>query len=154
VAGGSSTTFNAFIPTNGVSYLVGNKINLSSVTGFTPTDHNTLTGRTDADSHPASAITYTPSTNLASTEVQAALTTLADRTTKYSAALSWTGAGPYTMAITAATHGKGLNVLVQVRETVADVSYDVALDSIAVDDATGDVTLTSSENITGKVVIL
>jgi hypothetical protein len=58
-AGGSTTTFNARIPTNGVSYIVGTRAGLTSVTGFTPTDHNTLTGRADADSHPASAITGT-----------------------------------------------------------------------------------------------
>jgi len=58
-AGGSTTTFNAMIPTNGVSYIVGTRAGLTSLTGFTPTDHNTLTGRSDADSHPASAITGT-----------------------------------------------------------------------------------------------
>jgi len=57
--GGSTTTFNARIPTNGVSYIVGTRAGLTSLTGFTPTDHNTLTGRSDADSHPASAITGT-----------------------------------------------------------------------------------------------
>jgi hypothetical protein len=76
VAGGSGTTFNAFIPTNGVSYLVGNKMNLTSVSGFTPTDHNTLTGRTDADSHPAAAITNTPAGDIAAVTVQAALNEL------------------------------------------------------------------------------
>jgi hypothetical protein len=66
--GGSTTTFNARIPTGGISYLIGNRASLASVSGFTPTDHNTLTGRADADSHPASAITGTAVT-LAGVEV-------------------------------------------------------------------------------------
>ena len=80
-AGGSTTTFNARIPTNGVSYIVGTRAGLTSVTGFTPTDHNTLTGRSDAGSHPSTAVS-TDTTNfnralsVSDTTVQAALDTI------------------------------------------------------------------------------
>jgi hypothetical protein len=79
--GGSTTTFNARIPTNGVSYIVGTRAGLTSLTGFTPTDHNTLTGRSDAGSHPSTAVS-TDTTNfnralsVSDTTVQAALDTI------------------------------------------------------------------------------
>lgn len=79
--GGSATTFNARIPTNGVSYIVGTRAGLTSLTGFTPTDHNTLTGRSDAGSHPSTAVS-TDTTNfnralsVSDTTVQAALDTI------------------------------------------------------------------------------
>jgi len=41
------------------TYLLGTAAQLVSVSGFNPVDHNALTGRSDADSHPASAITGT-----------------------------------------------------------------------------------------------
>ena len=86
--------------------------------------------------------------------VQLALDTLDDaKANRYSAALSWTGAGPYTMTITGATHGKGVNPNVIVRETSAGVSSNVLVD-IAVTDATGDFTVTSISNFTGKVIVL
>jgi hypothetical protein len=41
-----------------VNYLFGGKSAFLSVGGFTPSDHNTLTGRSDANAHPATAISY------------------------------------------------------------------------------------------------
>jgi hypothetical protein len=54
--------------------LSGSKASLSI--GASATVHNALSGRSEADSHPATAITVTPSGNLVSTEVQAALVEL------------------------------------------------------------------------------
>lgn len=44
--------------------------------GSSPTVHNSLPGRSDADTHPASSITNTPAGNIAATTVQAALNEL------------------------------------------------------------------------------
>ena len=71
----------------------------------------------------------------------------------YSVAASWSGVGPYTMAITAVAHGKGLNPIVTVRETLGGVSSNVIVDDISVTDITGDVTITSLNNFVGKVII-
>jgi hypothetical protein len=60
----------------GISYLTGSRNGSVNVTGFTPTDHNSLTGRSDTASHPASALVNTPSGNLDATDVQAALNEL------------------------------------------------------------------------------
>jgi hypothetical protein len=63
----SNNTYNtqvAAIPT----YLLGTAASLISVSGFNPADHNALTGRSDADSHPSTAITGTAVT-LAGAEV-------------------------------------------------------------------------------------
>jgi hypothetical protein len=65
--------------TGAITYIVGNKQNLVSVSGVTPTDHATLTGRTSADSHPASAISNTAYKDLAAANVQASLEYLLDR---------------------------------------------------------------------------
>jgi len=79
---------------------------------------------------------------------------LAIDNTRHVDALSWTGAGPYTMTITGATHRRGVNPVVIVRQTATGVSSDVLLESVQVSDATGDVVLTSTEEITGKVIII
>lgn len=87
--------------------------------------------------------------------VQTALDTLAKgAASRYVAALSWTGAGPYTMTITGATHLRGTDPIVRVRQLVTGSTYVVVLTDTQIDDSNGDVVLTSSENITGKVVIL
>lgn len=44
--------------------------------GSSPTVHNALSGRSDADAHPASAIANTPAGNIAATTVQAAINEL------------------------------------------------------------------------------
>lgn len=81
----SNLTRNAQFDVN-PTYLLGNKLSLVSVSGVTPTDHGSLTGRTSADSHPATAIS-TDVTNFngrlssADTTVQAALDTLDDHVT-------------------------------------------------------------------------
>ncbi len=62
--------------TSPITYLTGSRMALVSVSGFTPTLHSALTGRDVADSHPAAAITNTPSGNLAATDVQGALNEL------------------------------------------------------------------------------
>jgi len=51
------------------TYLLGTAAQLVSVSGFNPVDHNALTGRSDADSHPASAITGTAVTLAGSEEL-------------------------------------------------------------------------------------
>jgi hypothetical protein len=47
------------------------------LTGVSPTVHNSLSGRSDADTHPASAITNTPAGTVAATTVQAAIDEIA-----------------------------------------------------------------------------
>jgi hypothetical protein len=44
--------------------------------GSSPTVHNSLPGRSDADTHPASSITNTPAGNIVATTVQAAINEL------------------------------------------------------------------------------
>ena len=86
---------------------------------------------------------------------QAALNTLARGiSSRYTAALSWTGVGPYTMTITGATHLRGTDPVVRCRELVSGSLYNVVYTDISIDDSTGDVVLTSSNNFTGKVVIV
>lgn len=58
-----------------VQRLVGNRV---SLTVATPSSHNALSGRSDADAHPASAVTFTPYSTLAATTVQAAIQELLD----------------------------------------------------------------------------
>ena len=91
----------------------------------------------------------------ANTTVQAALQTIDKGIAyRYTAALSWTGAGPYTMSVTGATHQRGTDPVIRVRQLVSGSLYDVVTVDIQVDDSSGDVTVTSSENFTGKLVIL
>jgi hypothetical protein len=71
-----NNTYSTQLETTAITYLAGSRVALVSVAGFVPTDHSTLTGRSEADQHPASSITNTPSGNLAATEVQAALNEL------------------------------------------------------------------------------
>ena len=89
----SNLTYNAQINVD-PTYLAGSKLALVSVSGLTPTDHQTLTGRTTADSHPATAIStsvvsFGGRLSAADTTVQAALDTLDDNVT--SPALGGTG---------------------------------------------------------------
>ncbi len=72
---------------------------------------------------------------------------------RYTAALSWSGSGPYTMAITSTTHKRGLNPIVTVRVTDSGTSTDCTWD-VSVTDSNGNITITSTENFTGKVIIL
>jgi hypothetical protein len=81
----SNLTANAQINAD-PTYLLGNKLSLVSVSGVAPTDHQGLSGRTTADSHPATAIsTVTSSFNGrlsgTDTDVQLALDTLDDHVT-------------------------------------------------------------------------
>ena len=74
-------------------------------------------------------------------------------TTRYVTALSWIGTGPYTMTLSAATHGRGLNPLVRAQEIVAGpIANDVWVDVSTA--ANGNVTLTSSISFTGQVIIV
>ena len=73
---------------------------------------------------------------------------------RYTTALSWSGTGPYTMAISGATHGRGPDPLVRVRTLVSGTTYEVIVTDISIDDSSGDVVITSNHNPTGKVVIL
>jgi hypothetical protein len=155
-----NNTYSTRLEPGAITYLSGTRSALVTVSGFTPTVHGTLSGRSDPDQHPASAISvnsagYTGSL-VGVTDLSAALaildTTAGATAVRYTASLSWSGGGPYTMTITGATHGKGVNPMVSVRETAAGVSTVVICD-ISIDDATGDVTLESTSPITGKVVI-
>lgn len=75
--------------------------------------------------------------------------------TRYTAALVWAGAGPYTMAIAGSTHGRGADPIVRIREFVSGTSYVVVgVDDVTIDDTTGDIVLTSTVNIIGKVLVL
>ena len=58
----------------GTTTVEGDLYVMSSSDG--PTHHNSLHGRTDPDSHPATAIQNTPSGNIAATTVQAAINEL------------------------------------------------------------------------------
>jgi hypothetical protein len=92
----------------------------------------------------------------ADTTVQAALDTIArGKSARYTVALSWTGAGPYTMTILGATHLRGVDPIVRVREFISGTNYRVVnTDEVTLDETTGDVVITSSENFTGKITIL
>ena len=73
----------------------------------------------------------------------------------YSASIVWTGTGPYTMTITGATHLRGTDPVVRVKEFISGTNYRVVnLDEVTLDETTGDVVITSSENFTGKITIL
>lgn len=71
----SAPTFNAHLSTN-PTYITGTRSSLVTVAGFTPTDHSSLTGRSSASQHPASAIDCTPTGNLVATDVDSALAEL------------------------------------------------------------------------------
>jgi hypothetical protein len=88
--------------------------------------------------------------------VQAALNTIArGAASRYGVALNWTGAAdPYTMTITGATHLRGTEPIVQVSAIVSGTTYEVVYPVVAIDYSNGDVTITSTENFTGRVVIL
>ena len=58
----------------GVDTVYGHEYVIAS--GSSPTVHNALPGRSDADAHPASAIANTPAGNIAATTVQAAINEL------------------------------------------------------------------------------
>lgn len=55
------------------------------------------------------------------------------------------------VTVTAATHGKGINALAQVYETVAGVRTLIDVD--VTKNASGDITMTSNASITGEIVI-
>jgi hypothetical protein len=56
--------------------------------GSSPTVHNSLPGRSDTDTHPASSITNTPAGNIAATTVQAAINELDSEKAQLAAALT------------------------------------------------------------------
>jgi len=56
--------------------------------GSSPTVHNSLTGRSDAGTHPASSISNTPAGNIAATTVQAAINELDSEKAQLAAALT------------------------------------------------------------------
>lgn len=76
----------------------------------------------------------------------------------YVEALDWSGSGPYEMIILAATHGKGADPVIAVRELVGSDYYDKTVGYLGQElsvkvNASGDVTLTYSNNFSGKVII-
>jgi hypothetical protein len=76
----------------------------------------------------------------------------------YVAALSWSGSGPYEMIILAATHGKGADPIITVRELSGGDYYDKTVGYLGQElsvkvNVSGDVTLTYSSNFSGKVII-
>lgn len=68
----SAYTNTAHTALTAISRVVGS---FASITASTQTDHGSLTGLTDQD-HPASAIIFTPTGNIAATDVQAAIAEL------------------------------------------------------------------------------
>ena len=60
----------------------------------------------------------------------------------------------YTFTVPGTTHNKGLEPLVRVRAFSSGTSYEVVDVDVLIDETTGNVTLTSTENFTGKIVIL
>lgn len=71
---------------------------------------------------------------------------------KYAATLSWSGVGPYTMVIAAATHLHGVDPVVTVRELNGASYSNVIVDDVTVD-ALGNITLTSNTSFSGKVIV-
>lgn len=87
--------------------------------------------------------------------VQAALDTLArSKASRYAAAISWTGAGPYTMSIAGATHLRGTGAVVQVMSQVSGNVYENAAVNVSKDIVTGDVVISSTVNFVGIVDII
>jgi hypothetical protein len=89
------------------------------------------------------------------TTAQAAFDTLARGiSSRYVAALSWSGsAGAYTMDITGVTHLRGTSPRVEVVET-SGADRIVAHVNVQYAAVSGDITLSSSENFTGEVIII
>jgi hypothetical protein len=59
------------------------------------------------------------------------------------------------MTILGATHLRGVDPVVRVREFISGTNYRVVnTDEVTLDETTGDVVITSSENFTGKITIL
>jgi hypothetical protein len=150
----ASGTYNVQVDVTPVA-ITGTRSSLVSVSGAVPTSHAGLLDRSLADQHPASAITNTPTGYLSATDVQAAIDAIVAKTTPYTIALSWAGsAGAYSMAITAASHGKGLYPRVLVQEDLGGSSFvDVLPGSVVTDRATGNVTVNSTHNFSGVVII-
>ncbi len=147
----AGTTYNVQVDVAPTA-ITGTRSSLVSVSGAIPTSHAGLLDRSLADQHPASAITNTPSGIVTATDVQSAINFLGSR---YTAALAWAGsAGAYTMSIAGATHLRGTDPLVRVRKLISGSTYEVVITEVTIDDSNGNVIIGSTENFTGKVVIL
>jgi hypothetical protein len=72
--------------------------------------------------------------------------------TKYVASLSWSGEGPYTMSIPAATHGMGTDPVLAIRELIDSEWVDCVTVEVRTN-ADGDITISTGETFDGKVVI-
>lgn len=71
---------------------------------------------------------------------------------KYIDTLSWSGSGPYTMSIPASTHGQGTDPSIDIRELDGSDWVDCVTVEVRIN-ASGDITISNAENISGKVVI-
>jgi hypothetical protein len=71
----------------------------SVLIGSSPSIHNTLSGRSAADAHPASSITNTPAGDIAATDVQSALNELDTDKVKVAGQLGGTAASPTVLGI-------------------------------------------------------
>jgi hypothetical protein len=71
---GNQVTYTDSFTNYGVDTVYGKEYVIAA--GSSPTVHNSLPGRSDADTHPASSITNTPAGNIAATTVQAAINEL------------------------------------------------------------------------------
>jgi hypothetical protein len=100
---------------------------------------------------PSAGVNYVASSLASTSAITLTTPTVAPR---YVTAITWTGAGPYTFSITGVTHAKGLEPIIRVRAFSSGTTYDVVDVDVAIDETNGNVTLTSTENFVGKVVIL
>jgi hypothetical protein len=58
------------------------------------------------------------------------------------------------MSVLGATHLRGTDPIVRVRELSAGTLYDVVTVDVSIDDSNGNIVITSSSNFTGKIVIV
>jgi hypothetical protein len=100
-----------------------------------------------------SAVTYLAGSKAAYTNVSGSISN--STAVRYSEALTWSGAGPYTHTCAGATHLKGTEPIIQVFVNTSGSIYQLVIGpDIDVDATTGDITITSSENFVGKILIL
>jgi hypothetical protein len=158
-----NNTYSTRMETGCITYLSGSRASLVSVAGFTPTAHNTLSGRSDASAHPALSVDVDSSgftgvlAGTATVQSAMAILDAGSSSSRYNllfASGDWAGAGPYTLSISGAIHGKGVSPMVAVRQQLGGTSYQVVYPDVVVDSTNGDVVITSTENFAGNLVIL
>ena len=79
-----------------VTKLAGSRASVTSG-GFSPTVHNSLSGRSDVEAHPAPSITNIPAGNIAALTLQGAINELDSEKGGLSLNNSWTGSNTFTV---------------------------------------------------------